>query len=100
MFVYQFAFPNYYELMEHWEVDENMNVDVFKEIEENYPRSCEYIEAQVNALDEVPQSYSYQGNLELDQTKHIAITWDHEYVDLEMIMLLLRVYAFCEEKKM
>jgi hypothetical protein len=36
-FVYQFAFPNYYELVEHWEVDENTNVDVFEEIEKNYP---------------------------------------------------------------
>jgi hypothetical protein len=34
-------------------VDENTNVDVFKEIEENYPRSSKYVEAQVNALDEV-----------------------------------------------
>jgi hypothetical protein len=53
MFVYQFASPNYYELVEHWEVDENTNVDVFKDTEENYPRSCEYVEAHVNALDEV-----------------------------------------------
>jgi hypothetical protein len=28
--------------MEQWEVDENTNVDVFEEIEENYPRSSEY----------------------------------------------------------
>jgi hypothetical protein len=34
-FVYQYASPDYYELMEHWEVDENTNVDVFEEIEEN-----------------------------------------------------------------
>jgi len=39
MFVYQSTFPNYYELVEHWEVDGNTNVDVFEEIEENYPRS-------------------------------------------------------------
>jgi len=25
--------------MKHWEVDENMNVDVFEEIEENYPKT-------------------------------------------------------------
>jgi hypothetical protein len=60
--------------MEHWEVDENTNVDVFEETEENYPRSSEYAEAQVNTLDEVSQSYFYQGNLELDQTKHIVET--------------------------
>jgi hypothetical protein len=30
----------------------------------------------------------------LDQTE----TQDHEFVDLEMIKLLLRVYAFCEEQ--
>jgi len=35
--VYQSTSPDYYEPMEHWEVDENINVDVFKEIEENYP---------------------------------------------------------------
>jgi hypothetical protein len=52
--------------MEHWEVDENTNVDVFEETEENYPRSFEYAKAHVNALDEIPQSYSHQGNLELD----------------------------------
>jgi hypothetical protein len=51
----------------------------------------------VNTLDEVLQSYSHQGNLELDQTKHITKRRDHEFVDLEMIMLLSRVCAFCEE---
>jgi hypothetical protein len=35
--MYQFSSPNYYELMEDWEVDENTNVDMFEEIEENYP---------------------------------------------------------------
>jgi hypothetical protein len=39
-------------------VNENTNVDVFEEIEENYPRSFEYSKAQVNVLDEVLQSYS------------------------------------------
>jgi len=34
-FVYQSTSPNYYELVEHWEVDENTNVDVFEETEEN-----------------------------------------------------------------
>jgi hypothetical protein len=52
--------------MEHREVDENTNVDVFEETKENYPRSFEYAKAHVNALDEIPQSYSHQGNLELD----------------------------------
>jgi hypothetical protein len=36
-------------------VDENTNVDVFEEIEENYPRTYKYVEAQVNVLDEVSQ---------------------------------------------
>jgi hypothetical protein len=31
--------------MEHWEVDENTNVDVFEEIEENYPCSSKYAKA-------------------------------------------------------
>jgi hypothetical protein len=35
--MYQSAFPNYYEPVEHWEVDENPNVDVFEETKENYP---------------------------------------------------------------
>jgi hypothetical protein len=34
----------------------------------------------------------------LDQTKHITETWDHEYVDLEMVRLFSRMYAFCEEE--
>ncbi len=79
-------------------MDENTNVDVFEETKENYPRSSEYAKTQVNALDEVLQSYSYQGNLELDQTRHTTKTRDHEYVDLKMIMLLSKVYAFYEEK--
>jgi len=40
--VYQFASLDYYELVEHWEVDENTNVDVFEEFKENYPRSFKY----------------------------------------------------------
>ncbi len=35
-FVYQFAYPYYYEPMEDWEVEENTNIDVVKEIKENY----------------------------------------------------------------
>jgi hypothetical protein len=53
MFVYQSASPDYYEPMEHSEVDENTNVDVFEDIEENYPRSYEYAKAKVNVLDEI-----------------------------------------------
>jgi hypothetical protein len=34
--VYQSTFPDYYELMEDWEVEENTNIDVVEEIEENY----------------------------------------------------------------
>jgi len=94
-----FTFPNYYELTEHWEVDENTNVDMFEEIKENYPRSFEYAEAQVNALDEVLQSYSHQGNPKLDQTKYTIETWDHESVDSDMIKLLSRVYAVYEEEE-
>jgi hypothetical protein len=43
--MYQSAFPNYCELVEHWEVNENTNVDVLEETEENYPRSSEYEKA-------------------------------------------------------
>ncbi len=52
----------------------------------------------MNALDEVPQSYSHQRNPELDQTRHTTETHDHESMDSEMIRLLLKVYAFCEEQ--
>jgi hypothetical protein len=31
--------------MENWEVEENINIDVVEEIEENYLRSFEYVEA-------------------------------------------------------
>ncbi len=44
-FVYQSASPYYYEPMEHWEVDENTNVDVFEETEGNYLRSSKYAKA-------------------------------------------------------
>ncbi len=43
--MYHSTSPNYYELVEHWEVHENTNVDVFEETEENYLRSFEYAEA-------------------------------------------------------
>jgi hypothetical protein len=39
--------------VEHWEVDENVNVDVFEKTDENYPQSSKYEEAQVNVLDEI-----------------------------------------------
>ncbi len=65
----------------------------------NYPESFEYVEAQVNVLDEITQSYFYKGNPKLDQTKHTAETWDHEFVDLKMIMLFSKVRAFCEEER-
>jgi hypothetical protein len=34
----------------------------------------------------------------LDQTRYIAETWDHGYVDLEVAKLLLAVCAFCEKE--
>jgi len=52
----------------------------------------------VNVLDEVPQSYSHQGNFKLDKKKYIVKTRDHECVDLEMIRLLSKAYAFYEEE--
>jgi hypothetical protein len=84
--------------VEDWEVEENTNINVVEETEENYLPSSKYAKAHVNVLDEVPQSYSHQGNQELDQTWYTTETHDHEFVDLEMVKLLSRVYAFCEEK--
>ncbi len=40
--MYQFAFPNYYELVEDWAVEENTNINLGEEIEENYLQSFEY----------------------------------------------------------
>ncbi len=34
----------------------------------------------------------------MDQIKHITETHDHEFVDSEVVRLLLRDYAFCEEE--
>jgi hypothetical protein len=88
MYVYYSASLDYYELVEDWEVEKNTNIDVVEETEENYLKSFEYVEAQVNLLDEIPQSYSHQGNLKLDQTKYTSETWDHEFVDSEVVKLL------------
>jgi hypothetical protein len=52
----------------------------------------------VNVLDEVPQSYSHQGNSKLDQTRYTIKTRDHKYVDTEVAVLFSRIYAFCKEE--
>ncbi len=52
----------------------------------------------MNVLDEVPQSYLHLKNLELNQTRYIVETRDHEYVDLEVAKLLSKVCAFFEEE--
>ncbi len=44
-FLYQSTSPDYYELMENWEVEENTNINVVEETEENYLQSFEYVEA-------------------------------------------------------
>ncbi len=49
-------------------------------------------------MDEISYSYSRKRNLELDQPRYIAETWDHEFVDLEMIKLLSRVCALYEQE--
>ncbi len=84
--------------MEDWEVGENTNIDVFEETKKNYLRSSEHAKAQLNVLDEVPQSYSHKRNLELVQTRYTIETRDHENVDLKMVKLLLKVCAFYEEE--
>ncbi len=52
----------------------------------------------MNVLDEVPHSYSHQRNLELEQIKYKVETRYHEYVDLEIVKLISKVYAFYEEE--
>jgi hypothetical protein len=84
--------------VEDWEVEKNANINVFKENKEKYLRPFEYVEAQVNVLDEVPQSYSHQRNSKLDQTRCITKTKDCEFVDSEAARLLFKVCAFCEEE--
>jgi hypothetical protein len=69
-----------------------------EETKENYLKSSKYAEAHVNVLDEVPMSYSHQGNPKLDQTKYTTENKYHESMDLEVARLLSKVYAFCEEK--
>jgi hypothetical protein len=64
-----FASPNYYE-----PVEDNTNINMLEETKENYLQSSKYAKAQMNVLDEVPQSYSHQGNPKLDQTKHTTET--------------------------
>jgi hypothetical protein len=44
-FVYQFTSPNYYELVEDQEVEENTNIDLVEETEENYIQSYKYAKA-------------------------------------------------------
>ncbi len=51
--MYQSTSLDYYESVEHWEVNENTNVDVFEETKENYPRSSKYAEAHLKALNEL-----------------------------------------------
>ncbi len=80
-------------------MEENTNIDVLEEIKENYLQSFKYAEAQVNVLDEVPQSYSHQGNLKLDQIRYITEIRDHEYVDSKLVKLFSRIYALCDERR-
>ncbi len=80
-------------------MEENININVVEETKENNLLSSEYAEAHVNVLDEIPQSYSHQGNPELDQLRYTTEKWDHESMDLEMVRLISKVCAFCEEKR-
>jgi hypothetical protein len=89
--------PDYYEVVEDWEVGKNTNINVLEEAKEKYLRPFEYAKAQVNVLDEVPQSHSHQRIPELDQTRCPTKTRDHEYVNSEATRLLSTVHAFCEE---
>ncbi len=54
----------------------------------------------MNVLDEVPHSYSHQGNLELDQTRYTIETRDHEYVDLEVVDYFQEFVHFVSKKDM
>ncbi len=41
--------------------------------------------------------YSHQRNLELDQTRYIVETQEHESLDLKEVKFLSKVFAFCDE---
>ncbi len=79
-------------------MEKNTNIDVVEEIQENYLRSSEYVEAQVIVLDEVTHSYSHQRNPKLDQIRYTTKTGDHELMDSKMVRLLSKVCTFCEEE--
>jgi hypothetical protein len=79
-------------------VEENTNIDVVEETEENNLRSFEYVKAQVNVLDEVPQSYSHQRSLKLDQPRYITEKWDHESMDSKMVRLISKLWTSYQEK--
>ncbi len=70
--------------MEDQDVEENININVIEQTKENYLRPYEYVEAHVNVLDEVPQSYSHAKIPKLNQTRYIIKIKDHEFVDLEV----------------
>ncbi len=72
-------------------MEENTNINVFKEIEENNLQSFKYAKTQMNVLDEVPQSYSRQGNPKLDQIRYIVKTQDHEYMDSKVAILFSKI---------
>ncbi len=48
----------------------------------------------MNVLDEVLQSYSNQGNLELDQTRYTIKRRDHESADSKVIKLFQKSMHF------
>ncbi len=79
-------------------MEENTNIDMFEETKENYLQSSKYVEAHLNVLDEIPHSYSHQGNLKLDETMYTVETWDHESMDSKVVRLLSKVCAFYEEE--
>ncbi len=81
-------------------MEENIDIDVIEETKENYLQSSRYVETHVNVLDEVPHSYSHQGNLELDQTRYTIETRDHEYVDLEVVDYFQEFVHFVSKKDM
>jgi hypothetical protein len=71
-------------------VEENTNIDVIKEIEDNYIQSYKYEEARANVLDEILKSYPHQGN-------HSWIKQNTQ-LNSKVLELLSRIYAFYEEE--
>ncbi len=69
-------------------MEENTNINVFEETKKNYLRSSKYVKAQVNVLDEIPKSYSHQGNPKLDKKKYTICGFEGSQITFKGLCIL------------